>query len=58
MLKLTDDVAADWFLALWECAPTSAREAAIARLLKEHRIRDAAEALRILRQKPLAVAGK
>ncbi len=44
MLKLTDDVAADWFLALWQCAPTpakaaEAREAAIARILKAHRIR-------------------
>lgn len=63
MLRLTDDVAADWFLALWECAPTpakaaKAREAAIARILKAHRIRrfNAAEALLILRQKPLAVA--
>ena len=63
MLKLTDDVAADWFLALWEVRPTpakvaEARGAAIARLLKAHRIRrfNAAEAGLILRQKPLAVA--
>jgi len=63
MLKLTDDVAADWFLALWECVPTpakvaEARGAAIARILKAHRIRrfNAAEAVLILRQKPLAVA--
>ena len=63
MLKLADDLAADWFLALWECVPTpakaaEARGAAIARVLKAHRIRrfNAAEALRILREKPLAVA--
>jgi len=63
MLKLADDLAADWFLALWECVPTpakaaEARGAAIARILKAHRIRrfNAAEVLRILREKPLAVA--
>jgi transposase len=63
MLQLSDDLAADWFLALWQCAPTPAkaaklREASLARILKMHRIRrfDAAEALRILRQKPLQVA--
>jgi transposase len=63
MLQLSDDLAADWFLALWECAPTPARaakvrEASLARILKAHRVRrfDAAEALCILRQKPLQVA--
>jgi hypothetical protein len=63
-LELTDDLAADWFLALWTLAPTPdrarrVREASIARVLAEHRVRriDAAEALRRLRQKPLAVAG-
>jgi transposase len=63
MLQLSDDLAADWFFALWECAPTpakaaKARQASVARILKAHRIRrfDAAEALRILRQKPLEVA--
>jgi len=63
MLKLADDLAADWFLALWECVPTpakaaEARGATIARILKAHRIRrfNAAEVLRILREKPLAVA--
>jgi transposase len=63
MLELGDDVAADWLLDLWEQAPTPAKaaelfEAAIARLLKAHRIRRlaGAEVLRILRQKPLTVA--
>lgn len=63
-LELTDDVAADWFLALWALAPTPAKAArvhkeTIARHLKAHRIRrvDADEALRILRQTPISVAG-
>ena len=58
-----DDLASDWFLALWQLVPTPAkavraREGAIRRLLEAHRIRrfDAAEALRILRDKPLTVA--
>jgi len=62
-LKLGDDLAADWFLDLWSQVPTPAKaarvsEKTVARLLKAHRIRrlDAAETLRILRQKPLAVA--
>lgn len=62
-LELSDDLAADWFLELWRQAPTPARaarlrEATVARLLKDHRIRrlDAAGVLRILRQKPLPVA--
>jgi transposase len=60
---VTDDLTADWFLALWEEVPTPARaarvtEKTVARILKSHRVRriDAAEALRILRRKPLAVA--
>lgn len=62
-LDLTDDVAADWFLELWALAPTPAKAArirkeAVAKLLKAHRIRrlDAAEALGILQQTPIAVA--
>jgi transposase len=63
MLDLADDLAADWFLALWGQTPTPAkaarlREATIARFLKAHRIRrlQAPEVLRILKQKPLSVA--
>ena len=58
-----DDVAANWFLDLWEQVPTPAKaarikEIVVARILKANRIRrvDAAEVLRILRQKPLWVA--
>jgi transposase len=57
------DIAADWFLDLWEQAPTPAKaaqitEKALANVLKAHRIRriDAAEALRMLRHAPLSVA--
>jgi transposase len=57
------DPSANWLLDVWEKAPSPARavrvsEKAIARILKEHRIRrfDAAEVLRILRQPPLTVA--
>jgi transposase len=64
MLQLADDPTAENFLALWECAPTPAQaaqidEARIAQVLKAHRVRrvGAAETLRILRQKPLHVAG-
>ena len=63
MLQLSDDLASDWFLALWQLVPTPAkavraREAAIQRLLEACHIRrfDAAEALRVLRHKPLTVA--
>jgi len=63
-LELTDDVATDWFLALWALAPTPAKavrvhKETIARHLKTHRIRrvDADETLRILRQTPISVAG-
>jgi transposase len=62
-LGLTDELAADWFLELWQLLPTPAKaaratEKTVARILKAHRIRrlDAAEVLRILRQPPLAVA--
>ena len=62
MLQLTDDVGADWFLALWALAPTPARavrihKATIDRLLKAYRIRriDADKAIAILRQKPIQV---
>ncbi|HKA73552.1 MAG TPA: IS110 family transposase [Xanthobacteraceae bacterium] len=62
-LELTNDLAADWFLDVWDRVPTPAKaarvsEQAITRILKAHRVRrlDAAEALRILRQKPLWVA--
>jgi transposase len=60
---LNDDVAAEWVLALWTLAPTPAkaarlREATLARLLKQHRIRklDAEAALGILRQPAITVA--
>jgi len=62
-IELTDDVADDWFLELWQQVPTPAtaarvRETTIARILKTHRIRrlDAATALQALRQTPLVVA--
>jgi transposase len=62
-LELTRDLDSAWFLELWRQAPTPAkaarlREATVARILKDHRIRklDAPEVLRILRQKPLTVA--
>jgi transposase len=63
MLELADDLTAENFLALWECAPSPARaaqidEARIAQVLKAHNVRriGPAETLRILRQKPLQVA--
>jgi len=63
LLDLTDDVAAEWVLALWTMTPTPAkaarlREATLARLLKQHRIRriDAVAALGILRQPAIQVA--
>jgi hypothetical protein len=44
LLALSDDVTAEWVLALWTRAPTPAqaarlREATLARLLRQHRIR-------------------
>jgi hypothetical protein len=63
MLELADDLAADWFLDLWNQAPTPAkavrlRETTIERFVKAHRLRrwQAPEVLRILKQKPLSVA--
>jgi transposase len=63
ILELADDIANDWFLALWALVPTPkdaarAREKSIAKLLVEARITrlDAAAVLRTLRQKPLTVA--
>ena len=61
--ELSDDLAADWFLDLWELVPTPAQaarvnEKQIARILRDNRIRriDAAGAIGILRRQPLAVA--
>ena len=63
MAELTDDLAAAWFLDLWEKLPTPAKAAQasekfVARILTSHRVRriDAAEALRILRRPALQVA--
>ncbi len=63
LLALADDVTAEWILELWTLAPTPAkaarlREATLARLLRQHRIRrlDAAGALDILRQPAITVA--
>jgi transposase len=63
MLQLTDDLSAEWFMALWHKVPNPAmaaklRKSAVESLLQAHRIRrfDGEEVLRILRQKPLAVA--
>jgi len=60
---LSDDVTAEWVLALWNMAPTPAqaarlREATLARLLRQHRIRklDAPAVLAILRQPAIPVA--
>jgi hypothetical protein len=57
MQKLTDDLAAPWFLELWSIAPTPAkarqlRKPVVERLLKQHRIRrvDADSVLRSLRE--------
>lgn len=62
-LKLTDDIAADWFLDLWAMMPTPAKaarttEKVVGRILAANRIRriNAAEALRILKEKPVTVA--
>lgn len=61
--ELTDDVADNWFLALWQKVPTpdraaKAAEKSITPILKEHRIRrlDAATVLKTLRKTPLFVA--
>src|SRR3954465_15880654 len=62
LLELSDDVTAEWVLALWSMAPTPAkaarlREAMLARLLRQHRIRklDAQAARGILRQPAITV---
>src|SRR3954464_12049481 len=62
LLELSDDVTAEWVLALWSMAPTPAkaarlRAAMLARLLRQHRIRklDAQAALGILRQPAIMV---
>ena len=62
-LEPTDDLGAEWFLALWELMPRpdrvkKSRKPAIARILARHRIRriDADELLKILRQRPLSVS--
>ena len=63
MLELTDDLAATWFLELWDRAPTPAkaeglRKSSNERLLRQHRIRrvDAEAVLRTLRQPAIKVA--
>src|SRR3954447_23793127 len=63
LLAVSDDVTAEWVLALWSMAPTPAkaarlREATLARLLQEHRIRrvDAERVLGLLRQPAITVA--
>lgn len=63
MLDLTEDVGADWLLALWTKAPTPAdamrlTEAKITKVLAAHRIRriTAHDALAILRRPALTVA--
>jgi transposase len=62
-LKLTDDISTDWFIKVWALAPTPAKaakisEKSVTRVLAEHRVRriTAAEALRILKEKPITVA--
>lgn len=63
MLDLESDLSAPWLLDLWEAAPTPdkarrIREATIARVLKQNRIRrfDATHVLSMLRQQPVTVA--
>jgi hypothetical protein len=61
--KLTDDLAAPWFLDLWTLAPTPAkarrlRKSMVEQLLKQHRIRrvDAEAVIRTLRELAIKVA--
>jgi transposase len=61
--KLTDDLAASWFLELWTIVPTPAkagqlRKSTVEQLLKQHRIRrvDAETVLRTLREPAIKVA--
>src|SRR5215210_7596852 len=60
LLALSDDVTAEWILALWTRAPTPAQAARLreATLLRQHRIRklDAPAVLDILRQPAITVA--
>jgi transposase len=63
LLALSDDLTAEWILALWTMAPTPAKamrlhEATIAKLLSRHRIRrlDAAGVAEMLRQPAITVA--
>src|SRR3954462_14760478 len=63
LLAVSEDVTAEWLLDLWTLAPTPAkaarlREATLARLLQEHRIRrvDAERVLGLLRQPAIPVA--
>jgi Transposase IS116/IS110/IS902 family len=63
MQKITDDLAAPWFLELWTIAPTPAkarqlRKSTVEQLLKQHRIRriDAETVLRTLREPAIKVA--
>ncbi len=63
MQKLTDDLAAPWFLELWTIAPTPAkarqiRKSTVEQLLKRHRIRrvDAETVLLTLREPAINVA--
>ena len=63
MQKLTDDLAAPWFVELWTIAPTPAkarqlRKPTVERLLKQHRIRrvDAETVLGTLREPAINVA--
>jgi transposase len=63
MTKLTDDIAASWFLELWTIASTPAkarllRKSTVGRLLKQHRIRriDAETVIRTLREPAIKVA--
>jgi hypothetical protein len=62
-LKLTDDLAAPWFLELWTIAPAPAkarqlRKSTVEQLLKQHRIRriDAETVIRTLREPAIKVA--
>jgi hypothetical protein len=63
MQKVTDDLAAPWFLELWTLAPTPAkthqlRKPTIEQILKRHRVRrvDADTVLRTLREPAIKVA--
>ena len=65
MLRLAEDLGANWLLDLWEVVPTPdkavrVRETTVARVLKGHRIRrfDAAHVLSELRMPALTVAQK